>query len=308
MRISVVVPFYNAERYLARCLDGLLSQSLPRRDYEIILVDNNSTDGSVGRARTYADVCLLHQPVQGSYAARNLGIGRAQGDVIATIDPDCRPAPHWLESIGACMQDPACGILLGPRRTENSSPALALLAAYEDEKIAYVVDRKVPEMYYGYTNNMAVRRTVFDRVGPFPERLRGGDTMFVQRAVDILGCDVVRFSPRMEVTHLEISTVGDYYRKRTIYGRSNERIGRAVAFRPLNHRERWEVFRRLVRVHDLSAMQALQLLTLLVPGAMLYEWGRRRSARRVRRARCARCAGRLGMATGATTSHASNVG
>lgn len=279
--ISVIVPVFDAERYLSSCLDGLLSQSVPRCRYDINVVDNNSSDGSIEVARRYGDeITLLHQPIQGSYAARNMGIRHARGEIIATIDPDCRPEPDWLASVAEAMSDPSCGIALGRRRYgegEALAP-LSLLCAYECEKIAYITERGLRELYYGYTNNMAVRRDVFDRIGLFPERMRGGDTIFVRRAVDALGCDLVRYVPAMQVRHLEIASIGDYYRKRSIYGTSNERITRAIKFRPLRNWERWEIFTRLVRSYDLSLTRALMLLGLLIPAALLYEWGRRRAA------------------------------
>ena len=90
-RMSVVVPFYNVEEFIASCIDGLRAQTFPRERFEIILVNNNSTDESARIAARYDDVTVLNQPVSGSYAARNMGIGKARGEIIVTIDPDCRP-------------------------------------------------------------------------------------------------------------------------------------------------------------------------------------------------------------------------
>jgi glycosyltransferase involved in cell wall biosynthesis len=270
------VPFYNVAPYLAECVEGLLDQSIPRDAYEIILVDNNSTDGSTEVAHSFAGVTVLLQATQGSYAARNMGIARARGDVIAFIDPDCRPAHGWLQSILAAMTSPACSIALG-RRHYGSSVTLELLSAYEAEKLTFILAHGKKELFFGYTNNMAVRRSVFEALGNFPERMRGGDTIFVRRVVDALGCDVVRYLPEMEVDHLEITTVADYYRKRQVYGHSNERIGQTISFRPLVNGERWLVFRSLVQTSRMPSMKALLLLGLLIPGVILYEWGRARA-------------------------------
>lgn len=275
-RISVVVPFQNSERYLARCIEGLRAQLFERKAFEIILVDNASTDGSAAIAERYDDVTLLRQPVVGSYAARNMGIRASRGDIVATLDSDCCPDSDWLEQIEAGMQDRCCMILLGHQRHATNSEALQLLEMYEAAKVAYVTHRGEKEIYFGYTNNMAFRRALFDSTGLFPERVRGGDTLFVRRAVDALGCDVVRFNPEMRTTHLELDTVRGYYLKRAIYGRSNERISHVVPFRALRNAERWSVFRNVTRKHRLSTRKAFLLLALLVPGALLYEGGRRR--------------------------------
>lgn len=275
-RISVVVPYYNAERYLSACVDGLMNQSLPVEDYEIILVDNNSTDASNTIASRYRGVTLLHQPKTGSYAARNMGIRKARADIIATIDPDCCPDTDWLEQIDAGMKTEGCHILLGHQRHAGTSEVMRLLDLYEAEKVAFVSDGNEKDLYFGYTNNMAFRRIVFDAVGLFPERVRGGDTMFVRFVVDRFGCDCVSFRPEMKSTHLEVCKLTDYYAKRAVYGKSNERLSNLVSFRPLKTGERWTVFKNLVRKHRLPVSKKLLLLALLAPGALVYEGGRRR--------------------------------
>jgi hypothetical protein len=123
---------------------------------------------------------------------------------------------------------------------------------------------------------MAFRRSVFDVIGLFPEQQRGGDTVFVRRAVDALGCDVVVFNPRMRATHLEVDTIKAYYAKRHIYGNSNERIARSMEFRSLSNSERWDVVRRMIRKHRFPVGKAVLLVALLAPGFLFYESGRRR--------------------------------
>src|SRR5688500_685585 len=148
-RISVIVPFYNVERYIKECLDGIRAQSYPRDRFEIILVDNNSTDRSSEIAARYRDVTLLRQPEPGSYAARNMGIREARGEIVVTLDPDCLPDRDWLEQIDSSMQDEGCLILLGHQRHANGSSGLALLELYESEKIAYVTESNEPHLYFG---------------------------------------------------------------------------------------------------------------------------------------------------------------
>ncbi len=275
--ISVVVPFHNSGRYLRECLDGLFAQAYPRDAFEVILVDNNSTDDSAKIASSYSEVALYQQPVTGSYAARNLGILKARAPIVATLDPDCSPAADWLSQIACGMQNSDCLVLLGHQKHANRSAPLELLEMYESEKVSYVTERRERDFYFGYTNNMAFRRNVFDAVGLFPERVRGGDTIFVRRVVNEFGCDAVAFNPQMEVTHLEVDTVGAYYSKRVIYGGSNERISRVLPFRHLRTRDRWTVFTDVVRKHKLPLRKALLLLALLAPGAALYHSGQLRA-------------------------------
>ena len=99
--ISVVVPFYNAARYIEDCIKALLAQTYSSTRYEIIMVDNNSIDGSAELVRKYSSIRLLVEPKQGSYAARNRGVAAANGTIIAFTDADCVPAADWLEQIAA---------------------------------------------------------------------------------------------------------------------------------------------------------------------------------------------------------------
>jgi glycosyltransferase involved in cell wall biosynthesis len=274
-RYSVILPAYNVARHLRASLEGLTSQQTAD-EMEIIVVDNNSTDDTVAIARQFPRVRVLHEPVQSSYAARNRGVRESSGEYLAFLDPDCRPEPTWLAALARGMQNANAHVVLG-RRSYGDRWPLSLLSAYEAEKVAWIVERRIPEVYFGYTNNMGMRRSTFEQLGPFMIRARGGDTMLVRKVVDALGCDAVSYVPEMIVRHLEMTSLADYFQKRSIYGRSNEQIAREIHFRSLRNGERWAIYRRtLNRAH--SRTSALVLLLLLGVGALLYERARRRVA------------------------------
>ena len=277
LRLSVIVPFHNAADTLARCLDGLSVQEFPRDRFEVIAVDNNSTDGSAEIARRYAAVRLCSEPNQGAYAARNRGVAAARGAILAFTDPDCIPTPSWLAVIDREMQAPDTAVLLGGYVIPRGYPGLALLVRYENEKDSFVFSTDSPELYYGHTNNMAVRRDAFERFGPFVERPRGADTIFVRRVVDALTCHAARYSPDLLVEHLELSTVRTYYRKLVLYGESRESYRRISWTRPLTLAERIAVFRRTCARHALSPSAAAQLFSLLSAGLVAWRLGRARA-------------------------------
>jgi glycosyltransferase involved in cell wall biosynthesis len=277
IELSVVVPFHNAAATLARCLDGLRAQELPRRQFEVIAVDNNSTDDSAEIVRGYGEVRLLHEPVQGSYAARNRGVTAAGGRILAFTDPDCVPAPDWLATIMREMRAPETAVLLGGYILARCSPALGLLVCYENTKDAFVFASHAPQLYYGHTNNMAVRRDVFERFGPFVERRRGADTLFVRRVVDHLSCRAVRYAPDALVDHLELDAVLAYYRKLMLYGESRESYRHISWTRPLTFSERLTVFQQTRARYSLSARQAVRLLALLSLGVIAWRAGRARA-------------------------------
>lgn len=92
LKLSIIVPLYNSEKYLPKCLDSLLNQDIPEQDYEVILVDDGSPDGSRRIADDYAsrhsNIIVLSQPNKGTSGARNTGIRRAGGKYLCFVDPD----------------------------------------------------------------------------------------------------------------------------------------------------------------------------------------------------------------------------
>jgi glycosyltransferase involved in cell wall biosynthesis len=277
MDISVVVPLYNVEKYLDVCIHALLGQDYPQDRYEIIMVDNNSTDATVSVVLGFPRIQLLYEPKQGAYAARNRGIRAAQGGILAFTDPDCQPHPDWLSCLGRAMQPPWRGILLGRREYPPISCSLAMLAEYESTKAEYVFGGNQKEIYFGYANNMAVHRSMFDALGGFLEIDRGADTVFVRAAVEQFGCDSVLFAPEACVRHLEVTRVRDFYKKHAIYGKSTERNRALGSARPLTYSQRLEVLRRTVRKKGHSLHRSAQLFLLLSLGLCCYESGRWRA-------------------------------
>ncbi len=97
IRISIIIPAYNEARTLGACLDAIASQTA--KPYEVIVVDNNSIDGTVTVARRYAFVRVIHEPKQGVAFARNAGFNATRGNIIARIDADARLPADWVEHL-----------------------------------------------------------------------------------------------------------------------------------------------------------------------------------------------------------------
>ena len=104
MKLSIIIPVHNAERYLDDCLDSIVKQGLSQEDYEVILVDDKSTDGSLEKCKQWAGRFSnfrvhAHEENQGVGAARNTGLGLAQGDYVSFIDSDDYLNPGGLGTI-----------------------------------------------------------------------------------------------------------------------------------------------------------------------------------------------------------------
>lgn len=115
MILSIVVPVYNVAKYLPKCLDSLLNQDIGLDDYEIIVVNDGSTDASGEIAQDYAgrfsNIVLLNQENKGLSAARNSGIGSAKGKYIQFVDSDDYLQPNVLKSLVEKMERDSLDIL-----------------------------------------------------------------------------------------------------------------------------------------------------------------------------------------------------
>lgn len=273
MNISVVIPVYNVERYIERCIEALLSQSYPEKDYEIIMIDNCSTDVSAAMIKRFPRVCLLSEKKQGAYAARNKGISASRGDIVAFTDPDCIAHTDWLQNIATVMESSDSRIVTGRRIPYSGSAVLSMFASYENAKDEYVFNSKAKDLYYGYTNNMAVRRGLFKEVGLFAERRRGSDTIFVRRAVEKYSTNSVVYSPAVRVRHMELDSPLSYYQKMFIYGRSRRMYRRISYTRPLNYRERRLVLKKTIERYQYGWAQSCLLFFLLLVGLGFWNLG-----------------------------------
>lgn len=106
-RISIIIPAYNEERHLARCLEAIAVQSV--KPYEVIVVDNNSTDATVAIAKSYPFVRVVRAKEQGVVFARNKGFDAARGNIIGRIDSDTVLTPEWVEFLTDFYRQPEHG-------------------------------------------------------------------------------------------------------------------------------------------------------------------------------------------------------
>lgn len=97
MTVTIIIPAYNAEAYLQRCLDSIFSQDF--NGYEVIVIDDGSTDGTAALLEGYPQVKVIHQENQGMATARNRGLEVAQGDYILFVDSDDKLMPHALSNL-----------------------------------------------------------------------------------------------------------------------------------------------------------------------------------------------------------------
>ena len=265
---------HNTEEYVETCIRGLLSQTYPRDQFEIILVDNNSTDRSVEIARGFPGVQVLSETRRGSYAARNRGLAAANGDLIVFLDADCAPTPDWLERITDAMDATGALVVQGRRDFVGRSFGLSVLNTYESEKADLVYGMDDPTVYYAAMGNIAVRRSVLDRIGPLSEVARGGDVMFIHRVIEQYGCGAVHYAPEVCVRELDVQDTATWFKKLFTYGRSCSAYRKIAAVRPLGAADRMRVLQRTMsKTSSVWPLAAMSLPVLFVAGAC-YDLGR----------------------------------
>lgn len=184
--ISVIIPVYNDPEGIADTLDSLLEQSLPWSAYEVLVVDNGSSDRTVevinDYAHRYADLVFLltMKNIRSSYAARNTGAARAKGPMLAFLDADVTVGRNYLAAVlnyltVEGLEYLGCRVEVVPRGGTLASKYDAIHAFPTEKYFEYY--RFVP------TCCLSICRELLERLGPFNDRLEsGGDTEFSVRA------------------------------------------------------------------------------------------------------------------------------
>ena len=157
MKVSVIIPVYNVEKYLRACLDSVVNQTL--RDIEIICVDDGSTDGSGAILDEYAAkdgrVRVVHQANAGAGVARNVGLDLATGEYLFFCDPDDWAEPEMLERMYAEASAAKADVLLTGRVVELG-----------DGECIRVTSRKALEQFAGPFEGCALGDWLFRTVKP----------------------------------------------------------------------------------------------------------------------------------------------
>ncbi|MFD2725926.1 glycosyltransferase [Hyunsoonleella rubra] len=109
MKLSILIPMYNSEEHIGNCLDSLLTQNLPKEDYEIIIIDDESSDKSAEIVRDYANehnnISLVPQKNAGTFTTRNRLLKLAKGDYIYNLDADDYIVHHCLGDLLALAEN-----------------------------------------------------------------------------------------------------------------------------------------------------------------------------------------------------------
>jgi CDP-glycerol glycerophosphotransferase len=213
-RLSVVVPVYNVENYLAECLDSIRAQTFT--DLEVVLVDDGSTDGSSAIAEQYAgrhaNISMIRQANAGLAAARNSGVRHVSGELLAFVDSDDTIPPHAYELMVSTLDESGSdfvvgSVVKGPSGAESEPPWLNRI--HRQRRIGINVEQFPEVIHDVFAWNKVFRREFWDRAGiRFPEGLRYEDQVAITRAyllaerIDVVRRPVYRWRVRDDRTSI----------------------------------------------------------------------------------------------------------
>lgn len=183
MRLTVIIPHLNEPEDLGRCIQALVSQRQDSIPFEIIVVDNGSHVMPDITCKGIADLRLVRQTDPGPGPARNLGASLARAELLAFIDADCVAQPGWVGAIVNAMErQPHLAFIGGDIRITPVDPARPSAIECYESVYAYNARAYVEQHGFAATGNMAVRKSVFETVGPFGGILTMEDTDWGRRA------------------------------------------------------------------------------------------------------------------------------
>jgi GT2 family glycosyltransferase len=221
-KISVVVCAHNEESLIGDCLDGIRELEYP--NFEVIVVDDGSTDATARIAHTYG-FKLVRAPHGGLSQARNCGMDAASGEIIAYVDADARPDPHWLHYLAATFLTTRHAAVGGPNLPPPGDGLIAdCVASSPGGPIHVLLSDTEAEHIPGC--NFAVRKSALQAVGGFDPQFRiAGDDVDVCWRLQQRGW-TLGFSPAALVWHRRRNSIRAFWRQQVNYGRAEALLER----------------------------------------------------------------------------------
>lgn len=220
-KVSVVVCSYNGGQTLAECLHSLMRLDYP--DYEVILIDDGSTDETPQIVAEFPSVVYHRQSNHGLSVARNVGAELATGEIVAYTDSDCVVDENWLFYLAHAMLDQQVEAIGGPNITPDSDGWIAKCVSASPGNPSHVMlDDRRAEHVPGC--NMAFRRSTLIALGGFDAQFRaaGDDVDLCWRMLDA-GLQI-GYAPGAMVWHHRRTTIGAFAKQQKGYGRSEAMV------------------------------------------------------------------------------------
>lgn len=177
---SIIIPAHNEEKYLSSCLQSLVNQDFDKDKYEVIVVNNGSTDKTVAIAKKFR-VRVVNEPQKGLVRARNTGLKKAKGKYIINLDADCRVPQNWfLQIYSHFKKDKKTALVTGPCICLTSGKKHDYLNLF----FAFVLHLwyklfKTSPTYYGA--NVAIKKSSLVAIGGYDLRFPADQLSLIKR-------------------------------------------------------------------------------------------------------------------------------
>lgn len=197
---SVIIPAYNAQGTIGECLDAFERQIFPKEAYEIIVVDDGSTDETPDIVKRFP-VKYFWQPNQGPATARNFGAKMARGDIILFTDADCVPAHNWIKEMTRPFEAPEVIAAKGAYKSAQKSLTARFAQIEFEERYRLLLKSRYIDMIDTYS--AAYRKSTFLSLGGFDPSfpVANNEDTELSYKMSRAGYKMV-FNPRAVVYHL----------------------------------------------------------------------------------------------------------
>ena len=222
--VSVVIPAYNAERWIEGCLESVRAQRYEGGEFEVLVVNNMSTDATADLIRRAGFEPLTCER-RGASAARNVGIEKAKGEIIVFLDSDAVADPEWLERLVAPFEDEAVGGVGGrvdPYRVETGPEYHAVLCRVLDQEKHLAGEPPFIEPFVA-TANAAYRASALREAEGFDESLSICEDADLAWRVRWAGHGLA-YAEGARARHHNRSRRGPYFRQMYDYGQGTVRL------------------------------------------------------------------------------------
>lgn len=259
--VSVIVPAFNAEATINECVRSLLELRYPRDKLELVVVDNDSRDGTPRALKEYdGRIVLMHERKRGAAAARNTGLADATGEVVAFTDADCVVDPDWMRHLVCPLQDPGVGIAGGPILASPTANDVERFGEEIHDHRRAIEDLRPP---YAITMSWASRREVLRKLGAFDERFTRSQDVDLSYRMIQAGYRLAFVSEAI-VHHRNESSLGGLFREGFVHG-----------YHGVHARKRHERFLR-----DYGHSRRVNTRAYAAIGSRLGDWARGRDTPR----------------------------
>jgi len=212
--VSIIIPAKNEEGNIVRCIGSILANTYPSEGYEVIVVDNGSTDRTADLAKS-CGATVYPKPGVTVSALRNYGAKKSRGKILAFLDADCTVERDWLENAARYFQrKDVAGFGSPPRIPANPTWVQQAWSLVRNS------EKKLRETDWLESMNLFVRKDTFEQVGGFDERLTTCEDVDISYRLSAHG-KIISDPDIKAIHHGEARTIREFFRKELWRGKSN---------------------------------------------------------------------------------------